>query len=98
MLQFVERHVFDPLMKRFDYDALTEEAARYWPLGRDKPVMLDPGRSFGEAIVNSGVPTRVLHAAHLSGDSKPRIARWYGVDVDEVTAAIVYEESLARAA
>jgi uncharacterized protein (DUF433 family) len=94
--QFVDRVVFDPLMRQLDYDAFTEQASRYWPLGREVPVLIDPTRSFGEAIVTSGVPTRVIFAAHESGDSKLRIARWYAITAEEVDAAIDYELSIAR--
>jgi uncharacterized protein (DUF433 family) len=93
-LQFVDVTVFEPLMKQLDHDAVTADAARYWPLGRFRPVVLDPARSFGEAIVKSGVPTRVVYSGYRSGDSKQRIARWYGITADEVEAAIAYEESL----
>jgi uncharacterized protein (DUF433 family) len=88
--------VVDPLMKKVDYHDLTQDAARYWPLGRTRPVMIDPGRSFGEPVVTSGVPTRVLYNARRGGDPKERIARWYSVSVDEVVAAIEFEKSLSR--
>ncbi len=89
------RAVFDPLMKKLDY-GVADEAARYWPLGKSVPVILDPSHSFGEPVVaKSFVPTRALSAAAASGDSRERVARWYGVTLQEVSAAVSFEASLS---
>jgi uncharacterized protein (DUF433 family) len=94
--QLVEHQIFDPLMRHFDFDP-SHDAARYWPLGRDKPVFLDPRHSFGEAVVSESlVPTRVVFQATRGGESKPRVARWYGITMTELDAAIEYEESIRR--
>jgi uncharacterized protein (DUF433 family)/DNA-binding transcriptional MerR regulator len=92
--QQVERVVFDPLMKAIDHDAITKDATGYWPLGHGALVMLDPRYAFGEPIVSkSHVPTRVLHEA-ARNSSAQTVARWYRVTVEEVAAAIAYEQSL----
>jgi uncharacterized protein (DUF433 family) len=99
--QMVNRVVFDPLMKKIDYvsDAGDAEAHRYWPLGRDTPVFVDPRYGFGEAVVaRSFVPTRVIYQAHQRGATTQRIAGWYQVDAAEVRAAIDLEELLRRPA
>jgi uncharacterized protein (DUF433 family) len=96
--QLVEKKVFDPLMHHFDFDP-TKAAARYWPLGREKPVFLDPHFSFGEAVVSKAfVPTRVVVQALGAGDSKSAVASWYGITRVELDAAIEYEESIRRPA
>ena len=92
--QLVERVVFDPLMKTIDHDAISNDATAYWPLGHDTPVMLDPRYAFGEPVVSkSHVPTRILHEA-ARNSSPQTVARWYRVSVEEVAAAIAYEQSL----
>jgi uncharacterized protein (DUF433 family) len=88
-------------MKKIDYvsDAGNAEAVRYWPLGREMPVMVDPRYGFGEAVVaQSFVPTRVIYAAHRKGETTQRIAGWYGVERAEVRAAVEFEEMLRRPA
>lgn len=99
--QMVEHVVFDPLMKRIDYlsDLRDAAAVRYWPLGRETPVVVDPRYAFGEAVVaKSFVPTRVLFEAHRANATTQRITGWYKVDADEVRAAVEYEKSLLPAA
>jgi uncharacterized protein (DUF433 family)/DNA-binding transcriptional MerR regulator len=95
--QQVERVVFDPLMKTIDHDSITKDATTYWPLGRGTLVMLDPRYAFGEPVVSkSHVPTRVLHEA-ARNSSRQTVARWYKVSLEEVDAAVAYEESLDSA-
>jgi len=97
--QTLMRAVMLPLIQRLDYDGLLKQAQRYYPLGRDCPVVIDPRRSFGEATTPSrGVPTRVILAAKMAGSSPQRIAQWYSVSLPEVEAAINFEEQYRRAA
>ena len=91
---FVFPVVFNPLLKALDYDS-SGDATRWWPRGRSTPIVLDPKRAFGAAIVaRSFVPTRTLFDAHRSGETPESIARWFRVDLDEVQAAIAFETSL----
>lgn len=98
-MQIVETRVFDPLMKKIDLDKLTKQASQYWPLGHDRPVVLDPRHAFGEPIVSrSRVPTRVLRAAVSAGQSAERVTRWYAVTHEELEAAIAFEATIYKRA
>jgi len=93
---FVFPAVFTPLLKTLDYDA-SGDAIRWWPRGKATPVVLDPQRAFGAAIVErSCVPTRALFDAKTAGESPESIAKWFRVDLDEVRAAIAFEKWLRR--
>jgi uncharacterized protein (DUF433 family) len=97
LYQLVIPQVFAGMVKRLDFDSVTDEALRYWPLGRRRHVTIEPSRAFGEAVVGGGVPTRVIYkAVTRSGDSKERVARWYSVTVADVDAAVEYEMSISR--
>ena len=88
------KDVINPLLVTLDYSGLEKEASRWWPLGKDMPIVVDPARSFGEPIIaGSRVPTRVLYAAHRAGESESAVADWYGVSVAEVIAAIRFENT-----
>ncbi|MFZ5788961.1 MAG: DUF433 domain-containing protein [Acidobacteriota bacterium] len=94
--QHVFLEVIEPLLLKLDYEADT--VARWWPDGKDSPVVLDPKRAFGKPIVaGSGVPTSVLYAAQLAGEDEARIADWYQVGREEVAAALAFESRLAAA-
>lgn len=95
--QWLIREVFNPLLKQIDYDKASLDAERWWPMGKARPVVIDPQRGFGAALVSrSRVPTRALYAAHRGGQSPKEIADWYEVELDEVRAAIEFEKSIDR--
>lgn len=94
-------HIFESFVRPFlinlDYDA-EEIASRWWPIGKGKEVIIDPARSFGKPIVDSGaVPTAVLASALETEGSAERVARWYEVSVDAVKYAAEFERGLAAA-
>jgi uncharacterized protein (DUF433 family) len=90
--------VLHPYLKQLDFDS-RGIARRWFPMGFETGVVLDPRRSFGMPItVNAGVPTEALACLHSAGDSVETIAAWYRMDEAEVDAAIRYEEALTFAA
>ena len=94
VIEQVARRFFRNLEYRDQHDVL-----RYWPLGKDKSVVLDPSRSFGKPIdKNSGVPTYVLYAMARKGASPKEVSLWYRVEEEAVRDAIDYESSLLKAA
>jgi uncharacterized protein (DUF433 family) len=82
---------------KLDYE--NDLVSHFWPLGKERPVVLDPARSFGQPIdPATGVPTRVLADMHAAGESVEEVARWFRVESEAVRAAVEYERSLAKAA
>ena len=80
---------------KFDADG---QAIEWWPLGKNKLVVLDPQRSFGKPIVpREGVPTSILTRCYQVERSYPRVARWYDVSERAVRHAVEYEETLVAA-
>jgi len=74
------------------------QAAEWWPLGKGKSVVLNPGRSFGQPIVDrEGVPTSILARLYKVEQSFPRVARWFDVSERAVRHAVEYEDSLVAA-
>jgi uncharacterized protein (DUF433 family) len=79
----------------FDQDG---QAAEWWPLGKDRLVVLNPQRSFGQPIVErEGVPTNILARAYRAEQSYARVARWYDVSESGVRDAVEYERTLTAA-
>ena len=93
--QFVFEAVVAPTLDSVDLgdDALPY---RWWPKGRDVPVVLDPSQSFGAPIlVSRRVPTAALSRAFATEGSVEAVARWYELRIDDVHAAIEFEADLA---
>lgn len=64
---------------------------QWWPLGKDRRVLLDPGRSFGKPIDPvSGIPIETLLLALRVELTPEAVADFYEVDVQAVTDAIEF--------
>jgi len=99
--QYELKSIVDPfLFAGLEFSELHGVPVRWWPLGRDRRVVLDPERSFGQPIVTpESVPTAILAQAVKAEDgSLEAVARWYLVDSKAVKDAVEFENRLAAAA
>jgi hypothetical protein len=64
--QFALFEVLRPYLKTDGLEFADDFAARWWPMGKQKPVFIDGRLSFGQPVVTQGVPTLVLHRAYLA--------------------------------
>jgi uncharacterized protein (DUF433 family) len=92
--QYGFHRVIEPSFKDVDLDI---EITRWWPLGKQRSVVLDPRRSFGTPIAStSGIPTAALALAAERHGSPREAARWYPPATErEVRDAIAFERRLA---
>jgi uncharacterized protein (DUF433 family) len=88
---------FDKLRAGIDFSSIME-ASMWWPLGKDRQVVVDPSRRFGEAIVaDSGVPTAVLNNTYVAEGSYDAVCYWYGVSELEARDAVEYQQRIEAA-
>jgi uncharacterized protein (DUF433 family) len=78
-------------------------ASRWWPMGKERSVLLDPSVLFGAPrIANTSVPTAVLAAAVRTEGGDPSaleaVADWYGVTPQDVRNAVSFETEWLRQA
>ena len=95
-----KQYVFEKVIASYLYIGLDfnelKEPARWWPLGKNRSVVIDPRRAFGAPIVaRTGVPTKILNSAVNAEQSLEFVAKWYSVNIDEVTDAVQFETKLA---
>jgi len=95
-----KQYVFEKVIASYLYIGLDfnelKEPARWWPLGKNRSVVIDPRRAFGAPIVaRTGVPTKILNSAVNAEQSVEFVAKWYSVGIDEVTDAVQFETKLA---
>jgi len=100
-LQLVFANMVEPRFFRAFFDNLDYGegwVSRWWPMGRDGRVIIDPQRAFGKPIDDeTGVRTDILYRSSLSGDTVEEVADWYDVPIEAVVKAKQYEESLGVA-
>jgi uncharacterized protein (DUF433 family) len=93
--QYAFHRVIAPTFKDVDLDF---EITRWWPLGHDRTVVVDPQRSFGAPIASqSGISTATLALAAEREGSVRAVTRWYRVTEREVRDAVAFEQRLTRA-
>jgi uncharacterized protein (DUF433 family) len=84
-----------PFFRKLDY--INDIASAFWPLGKDRAVVINPSISFGRAIEKaSGVPTETLYLAYKAGDILETIAEWFEAPQSGVQDAIEYEIGLRK--
>lgn len=90
-LQYAMPEVLDAYLSRIEFDPDTELAARWWPMGKDTPVVLDPHVAFGAPVVQgTRVPAQVLAEAARAGETVESLCYWYDLGPEEVEAALAF--------
>jgi uncharacterized protein (DUF433 family) len=93
--QYVFAGITQPFLKDLEFqDGIFQ---RWWPLGKDHSIVIDPRKNFGQpTISNEGIPTQNLaRSFKANGSSYDEVARWYEISPDSVREAVEYERSLA---
>jgi uncharacterized protein (DUF433 family) len=94
--QYLLDYVMDFLYDALEYSEF-DELVRWWPLGKDRRVIVDPKRSFGRPIVPEGVQTNILASSFAMDGNLKAVADWYEVNESSVTDALEFERSLRAA-
>ncbi len=76
--------------EQFDYERGL--AVRWHPRGRAVPILVDPRIAFGAPIVEeTGIATWIVRERYEAGEAIPEIEDDFGVNRDQVVAALVFE-------
>lgn len=93
----VMEEVVQPFFKDVEFYATSQLARRWFPMGVDGGVVVDPELSFGEPVLTeSGLQTATLADLVAAGDSPAKVAFWYEVPQQEVETAVRFERILAK--
>ena len=95
--QWVIAPVIRQLARQIDFGSPEGLATRWHPLGRERPVVLDPMVSFGApSIAGRGVKTINIHDLYVAeGESLESVRAWWGLTDTEIRAAVDFERQLA---
>ncbi|MEW5876243.1 MAG: hypothetical protein AB1752_13825 [Candidatus Zixiibacteriota bacterium] len=85
--------------RQLDFDRQTGITERWFPLGREVPVVLDPMICFGApAIHRRGILTANVYDFYLAErENRDRTCQWFDLKAAEVDAAVRYQSMLAAA-
>lgn len=95
--QFVFKRIIESSLQGVDFEHSVP--ARWWPLSKEKRIVVDPERSFGQPIdFDTGVPTSVLAAAAKAEGTVNGAATLWHVSPAAIRRAVEFEDGLKAAA
>lgn len=81
-----------PFCEKLDFSAATKFASRYFPLGKDKPIVVDPKHAFGKpTIKGTNLTTEAICSLLRGGDAVEDVAGAFQISMDDVIAARDFE-------
>jgi len=82
--------VLDPFLDTVEYE--DKIVRRWWPLGKDVAVLVDPDFGFGlPAVEGVGVRTEIIAERHRAGDSTDEISYDFDVTPKQIKDALRWE-------
>ncbi|MGH2443932.1 MAG: DUF433 domain-containing protein [Chloroflexota bacterium] len=89
--------ILEPFLKELDYE--DDLARRWYPMGRDGSISIDPDYGFGlPTVAGAGVRTEILLERFQVGENTEEIAEDFAISPTQVEQAIRYETRLAKRA
>jgi len=94
--QSAMQSVLEPFCQRIDFDAASQLAARFFPLGRDVPVVVSPTHAFGRPVIaGTNLATETIASLIRGGESIDDIAREYEIPRESIKEAWRFEQRQA---
>ena len=94
--QYQFEEIIEPLLYECIDFGKHDYAERWWPLGKNHEIVLDPARNMGQPILNKyNVKTELIYELYKTNHSVSEISEWYELDKAAIEAAIRYEKDFA---
>jgi uncharacterized protein (DUF433 family) len=95
--QVVWGDVLAPFLQEIEFDPISGAAERWWPLGKQVPVVLDPRVAFGAPVIQ-GTALRTAEAARMARKvSVAEVGDAFDLPTERIAAAVEFENLLAAA-
>ena len=90
--QYQMGEIIEPLLYEcLDFNT-NDHAEKWWPLGKNSGIVLDPSRNMGQPILNNyNVRTGLIYELYKAKRSINEICDWYEMDKNAVETAINFE-------
>lgn len=97
--QWVIAPIIKQVAHQIEFDAITGVSKRWFPLGKDKSVVVDPSVAFGApTIAGRGVQTANVFDLYEGEDRNiGRVSAWLDLPPEAVRNAVEFEQALAAA-
>lgn len=86
--QIVLYRVIESFFKKIDFSE-NDLARRFWPLGKNHHIVVDPHHQFGQPVINgTNINAATIYSMHQSGEPVATIGILYDLTVAQVADAI----------
>ncbi|MCF2490334.1 DUF433 domain-containing protein [Dyadobacter sp. CY347] len=94
-LQITIKEIFEPFCRKIDFNK-NDLAERFFPLGKDHSIVIDPKRQFGQPVIgNTNILSESVFNLFRGGESVEVIQRLYDLTKAQVNDAIFYHQHAA---
>jgi uncharacterized protein (DUF433 family) len=88
--QIVIYKIVSDFFKKIDFSD-KDLAERFWPLGKDHCIVVDPHHQFGQPVINgTNINAATIFSMYESGEPIPTIGILYDLTVEQVNDAIAF--------
>jgi uncharacterized protein (DUF433 family) len=77
-------------LERVEFEGGNGPALRYWPVGKQSPVVIDPKIAFGVPQIR-GIRTELVAESVSAGESEAEVSASWGLSAKDVRAALAWE-------
>lgn len=89
------KQILEPYLKNIDFDK-NQIATRYFPIGREHKVVVDPKHQFGQpTIVGTNIKIETIYNLLNGGETKESVSYLYDLSLPQVNDAILYYKKVA---
>lgn len=89
----IDSIIMPHLYKCIDFNKY-ELAEKWWPLGKENGIVVDPSRNFGKPIINNyNIRIETIIDLYKAGHSIDEIAEWYEIDKSSINSALHFNSN-----
>lgn len=94
--QFEFRELILDFCKKIDFCDLTDLVRSFWPLGKEKRIIVNPYHAFGRPVISgSNITTEAIYALYQGGENIEDIAHQYSTEVESIQDAVDFHKMAA---
>ena len=88
--QIVIHEIIQDFFQKIDFSS-NELAKRFWPLGKEHSIVVDPHHQFGQAVIHgTNINAATIYSMHKSGESLSTIGILYDLTEEQMNDAIAF--------
>ncbi|MAL19433.1 MAG: hypothetical protein CL670_04610 [Balneola sp.] len=94
--QFSFTQLVAPYCQKIDFQDKTQLAERFWPLGKDHEIVVDPHHSFGQPVIKgTNTTVETIYSMLNAGESPEFVASIYDLNLNAVEDVMSYMKRTA---